>query len=690
MAIRARCQAADKSKALSEPLSRRVEGHAAPRNGDLSMNQVTVRLPDGSSRSVAAGTPVRDVAEGISPRLAKAALAATVDGRLVDLTYPLTADATIRIVTEKDAPDALPLVRHSTAHLLAAAVTNLFSGVQCGIGPATDEGFFYDFVVPRPFVPEDLDAIERKMRELQQQDLPYERQLWPREDAKQFFGNRGEPLKVQLIDEKTAGQAEVSCYTIKDRETFVDFCVGPHVPSTGRLKAFKLLSTSNAYWKGDARNQPMQRVYGTAFLSEKELQQHLTRLEEAKKRDHRKIGRDQKLFMFHQWAPGAPFWLPKGTTIYHTLTNYIRSVIFPAGYTEVKAPIAFNKALWETSGHWQHYRQNMFQVQGADEGEEMALKAMNCPGHMLIFGSEVRSYKDLPVRYHEQTPLHRNEASGVLSGLTRVRQFSQDDGHCFVMESQIADEVELCLRLVQRVYKDFGLEIAVKLSTRPEEFLGEVATWEHAEASLEQALEAAGQPYTINEGDGAFYGPKIDFDVTDAIGRKWQCATIQLDYQLPQRFDLKYVGADNAEHRPVVIHRAIFGSFERFLALLIEHYAGAWPLWLAPVQVTLLPIADRHVDYAKSVEDRLAKAGFRVELDARVEKIGYKIREAQLQKVPYMLVIGDKEVADGAVAVRHRSAGDLGSRPVADFVNAALEEVARKDLNGPVAAKSAV
>jgi len=644
------------------------------------MSPVTVTLPDGSSRSVAAGTPVRDVAEGISPRLAKAALAATVDGRLVDLTYPLTGDVQVRIVTEKDAADALPLVRHSTAHLLAAAVTNLFPGAQCGIGPATDEGFFYDFVVPRPFVPEDLDVIEQKMREMQQQDLPYERQLWPREEAKHFFSDRGEPLKVQLIDEKTAGQRDVSCYTIKDRDTFVDFCVGPHVPSTGKLQAFKLLSTSNAYWKGDARNQPMQRVYGTAFLSEKELQEHLRRLEEAKKRDHRKIGKDQKLFMFHQWAPGAPFWLPKGTTIYHTLANYIRGVIVPAGYTEVKAPIAFNKALWETSGHWQHYRQNMFQVQGADEGEEMALKAMNCPGHMLIFGSEVRSYKDLPIRYHEQTPLHRNEASGVLSGLTRVRQFSQDDGHCFVMESQIASEVELCLRLVQRVYKDFGLEIAVKLSTRPEEFLGEVATWDHAEASLKQALEAAGQAYTINEGDGAFYGPKIDFDVTDAIGRKWQCATIQLDYQLPQRFDLKYVGADNAEHRPVVIHRAIFGSFERFLALLLEHYAGAWPLWLAPVQVTLLPIADRHVDYAKSVQERLVGAGFRVELDDRVEKIGYKIREAQLQKVPYMLVLGDKEVGDAAVAVRHRSGGDLGSRPVADFVSAALDEVERKEI----------
>ena len=419
------------------------------------MSQVTVTLPDGSSRSVPDGTPVRDVAVAISPRLAKAALAARVADRLVDLDYPLTSDAPIRIVTP-ESPEALFLLRHSTAHLLAAAVTNLFPSVQCGIGPATDEGFFYDFVVPRAFVPEDLDAIEKKMRQLAQEDLPYERQLWPREEAIRFFGDRGEPLKVQLIEEKAGDQPEVSCYTIKDRDTFVDFCVGPHVPSTGRLKAFKLLTTSNAYWKGDARNQPMQRVYGTAFPSDKELQQHLRRIEEAKARDHRKIGRDQRLFLFHQWAPGATFWLAKGTTLWNTLADYMRSVLFPAGYVEVRTPIIFNKALWETSGHWQHYRQNMFLVES--DNEQMAIKAMNCPGHMLVFGSEVRSYRDLPIRYHEQTALHRNEASGVLSGLTRVRQFSQDDAHCFVMESQIAEEVEQLLRLVQRVYMDFGLD----------------------------------------------------------------------------------------------------------------------------------------------------------------------------------------------------------------------------------------
>jgi threonyl-tRNA synthetase len=641
------------------------------------MSDVKVTLPDGSTRSVPAGTSVADLAAGISPGLAKAALAAKVDERLVDLSYRLTKDASVQIVTSKH-QDALPLFRHSTAHLLAAAVTNLFPTVQCGIGPATDEGFFYDFVVPRPFVPDDLEAIEQKMREFAQQDLPYERQLWPREEAKRFFRDRGEPLKVQLIEEKTEGQSEVSCYTIKDRETFVDFCVGPHVPSTGKLKAFKLLSTSNAYWKGDARNQPMQRVYGTAFLSEQELKEYLARIEEARKRDHRKLGRDQKLFMFHSWAPGATFWLAKGTTLFNTLADYMRGVLYPAGYVEVKAPIVFNKALWETSGHWQHYRQNMFLVEA--EGEQMGLKAMNCPGHMLIFASEVRSYRDLPIRLHEQTPLHRNEASGVLSGLTRVRQFSQDDAHCFVMESQIGEEVERVLRLVQRVYGDFGLTPEMKLSTRPPEFLGSIEQWTHAESELKRALDAVGRPYTINEGDGAFYGPKIDFDVVDAIGRKWQCATIQLDYQLPERFDLKYVGADNAEHRPVVIHRAIFGSFERFIALLIEHFAGAWPMWLAPVQAVVLPIADRHQAYAAGVRDRLAAAGLRVELDDRQEKIGYKIREAQLQKVPYMLVTGDREAADGTVSVRGRTAGDLGARSVEGFLADALDEIRRRDL----------
>ena len=639
------------------------------------MSEISVTLPDGSSRRLPAGSTPGEVAAQISPRLAKAALAAVVDGKLVDLTFPLQKDSAVRIVTT-DSPEALPLSRHSTAHLMAAAVTNLFPGAQCGIGPATDEGFFYDFVVDRPFVPEDLDAIEKKMRELAAADLPYQRQMWPRDEAKRFFLQKGEPLKVQLIEEKTEGQPEVSTYVIKDRDTFVDFCVGPHVPSTGRLKAFKLLSTSNAYWKGDAKNQPMQRIYGTSFLNEAELKAHLQRLEEAKKRDHRKIGKDLGLFTFHPWAPGAAFWLGKGTTLYNTLANYMREVLFPAGYVEVKTPLIYNKALWERSGHWKHYRQNMFLIES--EGETMSLKPMNCPGHFLTYASEMRSYRDLPLRFHEQTPLHRNEASGVLSGLTRVRQFSQDDAHCFVTQEQIGEEVERLIRLVQRVYGDFGLPFTAKLSTRPDEFLGEVATWDHAEAQLKEALDRAGVSYVINEKDGAFYGPKIDFDITDAIGRKWQCATIQLDYLMPQNFDLKYIGADNTEHRPVVIHRAIFGSFERFIALLLEHYAGAFPLWLAPLQAILLPIADRHLDYARSIRDQLAPVGLRVELDERQEKIGYKIREAQLQKIPYMLVVGDKEVTEGTVSVRTRAGGDQGGRRVDEFVRNVIDEARRR------------
>ncbi len=644
------------------------------------MSSVTVTLPDGSTRVVPHGTSIRAFAADALPSgVVRKALAAVVDDRLVDLSTPIDDDASLRLVTP-DAPNALPLLRHSTAHLLAAAVTSLYPGAQCGIGPATDEGFFYDFVVPHPFVPEDLDAIEKKMRELAAADLPFERQLWPRDEALRFFADRGEPLKVQLIEEKTAGQSHVSCYAIKDRDTFVNFCVGPHVPSTGKLKAFKLLTASNAYWKGDAHNQPMQRIYGTAFAKDDELKQHLQQIEEAKKRDHRRLGKDLGLFWFHPWAPGAAFWLGKGATLYNLLAQYMRDVLFPAGYTEVKTPLIFNKALWETSGHWSHFRQNMFLIES--EGDTMGVKPMNCPGHFLVFGSQVRSYRDLPLRLHEQTPLHRNEASGVLSGLTRVRQFSQDDAHCFVTQEQIGEEVARLLALVQRVYGDFGLAFTAKLGTRPAEFLGDVATWTHAEQQLTTALEASGISFTLNEGDGAFYGPKIDFDITDAIGRKWQCATIQLDYMMPERFDLKYIGPDNTEHRPVVIHRAIFGSFERFIGILIEHYAGAFPLWLSPVQAVVLPIADRHAAAAESVRAALAAAGLRVELDGRQEKIGYKIREAQLQKVPYMLVVGDREAADGTVAVRSRSGGDLGTRAVADFIAAAQDEAARKAQDG--------
>jgi threonyl-tRNA synthetase len=643
------------------------------------MSQVTVTLPDGSTKQIPSGAPVKAVAEAISPRLADAAYVASVDDQLVDLTYPLTRDAKVRLITNKS-PEALEVYRHSTAHLLAAAVTALFPNVQCGIGPPIEDGFFYDFIVERPFVPEDLEAIEKKMRELAAGDFVYERQMWPRDEAIAFFKQRGEPLKVQLIEEKTAGQRDVSVYTIKDKDTFVDFCVGPHVPSTGRLKAFKLTTASNAYWKGDAKNAPMQRIYGTAFFSQKELDEHLARIEEAKKRDHRKVGKELGLFTFHQWAPGAAFWTGKGSTLYNTLADYMRAKLAPAGYQEVKTPIVYNKDLWVMSGHWSHYRENMFLVESAD-GDEMGLKAMNCPGQYLLYSSEKHSYREMPIRFAEQTPLHRNEASGVLSGLTRVRQFSQDDGHCFIMESQIASEVEALIRLIQSVYGDFGLAYTAKLSTRPEKFIGEIALWDRAESALQEGLEKSRQEYTINAGDGAFYGPKIDFDITDAIGRKWQCGTIQLDYVAPERFDLRYVGADNAEHRPVVIHRAIFGSLERFIGILIEHFAGAFPLWFAPVQAIVLPIADRHVDYAREVAGLLNAAGLRAELDDRQEKVNYKIREAQLQKIPYMLVVGDRESAERAVAVRSRAKGDLGARPLDQFVADALAEVRAKAVS---------
>jgi len=635
------------------------------------MTHVTVTLPDGSRREVPAGTTVRTLMADLPPRLAKSALAAVVDGALVDLSFALDADAAVRLVTPGD-PEALELHRHSAAHLMAAAVMALFPDAQCGIGPATDDGFFYDFVVSRPFVPEDLAAIEAKMKEFAKRDLPYDRRMLPKADAMRLFEDRGEPLKVQLIEEK--GGPVVSCYGIDD--VFVDFCTGPHVPSTGRLKAFTVLSASNAYWKGDAKNQPMQRIYGTAFFSDADLKAHLDRIEEAKKRDHRKLGKELGLFMFHPWAPGEPFWLAKGTRLVNTLGNYMRAMLANEGYLEMRTPLVFNKALWETSGHWEHYRENMFLFE-TDE-QAYGLKPMNCPGHMLVFGSEVRSYRDLPYRIHDQSVLHRYEASGVMSGLTRVREFIMDDAHIFLAEDQIGEEVERLLRLVQRVYGDFGLTPDMKLSTRPEQYLGEKATWDHAEAALKNALAGAGQAYTVNEGDGAFYGPKIDFAVTDALGRKWQCATIQLDYQLPQRFKLKYIGADNTEHMPIVMHRAIFGSLERFIALLLEHYAGALPLWFAPVQAIVLPIADRHLAYAATVRDRLAAAGLFVELDERQEKIGYKIREAQLQKVPYMLVVGDREAEQGAVSVRTRAGGDQGAQPVEAFIAAVLDEIARK------------
>jgi len=589
------------------------------------------------------------------------------------MSSSVTPDLTGPSGESKPADSPIEIYRHSSAHLLAAAVTELFPDTQCGIGPPTDDGFFYDFLTKQPFTPEDLVAIEKKMAHIVKQNRPIEKKLLPKAEALAVFAEKGQTLKCQLIEEKAGDM--VQCYTMGP---FIDFCLGPHLPSTSHIKAFKLNpSPAAAYWKGKPENPSMQRIYGYSFFTKEELDRHLFRLAEAKKRDHRKLGKELGLYMTHPWAPGAPFWMPKGTVLWNTLADYMRGVVKSAGFAEVRAPLAFNQKLWETSGHWFHYRENMFEIHARDE--VMALKAMNCPGHMLMFASEKHSYRELPIRYHEQSVLHRNEASGVLSGLTRVRQFCQDDGHIFITPDQIAGEVESALRLVQRVYKDFGLSIEMKLSTRPPEFLGEIAEWDNAEAQLKRALDAADQKYEINAGDGAFYGPKIDFDVTDALGRKWQCATIQLDYQIPQRFDLSYTGADSADHRPIVIHRAIFGSFERFIALLIENYAGAFPVWFAPVQAVVIPVVDAHNEYARKVADQLS--AFRINVDERNEKLGYRIREAQSQKVPYMLVVGDKEVAEGTVAVRHRFKGDLGAIPVAAFAAKLSELVATHNVN---------
>jgi threonyl-tRNA synthetase len=588
--------------------------------------------------------------------------------------------------------EALDTKRHSLAHLMAASIQEMFPEAKFGVGPVIEDGFYYDVFLSRPLAPEDLERIEQRMRGKVKEGLRFDRSEMSMEQAVALFGTMHQDFKVELLNDlKTRGTTavadladpnlvgtSVSEVSVYKTGGFTDLCRGPHVASTSDIEpdSFKLTRVSGAYWRGDQAREQMQRIYGVAFDTKKELDDYFVRIEEAKKRDHRKLGRELGLFMFHQWAPGAAFWLPKGTTLYNTLSNYMRDVLFPAGYVEVKTPLVYNKALWVKSGHWQHYRQNMFIVES--EGDIMSMKPMNCPGHFLTYASEIHSYRELPIRFHEQTPLHRNEASGVLSGLTRVRQFSQDDAHCFLTQDQIGEEVERLIQLVQRIYGDFGLSFTAKLSTRPDEFLGEIATWDHAEAQLKQALEHSNVTYTINAKDGAFYGPKIDFDITDAIGRNWQCGTIQLDYEHAESFDLKYTGADNTEHRPVIIHRAIFGSFERFIAILIEHYAGVFPVWLAPVQAVIIAIADRHADYCNEVRDRLRAAGLRVEIDATADRMNAKIRNATLRKIPYMLVAGDREQENGAVSVRLRSGEDLKSKSVDEFIALAQAAIAAK------------
>nr|WP_152947228.1 threonine--tRNA ligase [Desulfofundulus thermobenzoicus] len=634
---------------------------------------VKVTLKDGSVREYPSGTPLSRVAAGISPRLAKEALVASVDGRLVDLSFPLEKDAAVQFYTFED-EQGRDVFRHSSAHVLAQAVKRLFPEAKLAIGPAIAGGFYYDFDVRRPFTPEDLERIEKEMQQIVQEDLPFARMEVSREEARERFAAAGEDYKVELIDDLPE-DAVISIYRQGD---FTDLCAGPHIPSTGRLKALKLTGVAGAYWRGDERNKMLQRIYGTAFPKKSQLEEHLFRLEEARRRDHRKLGVELDLFSIQEEGPGFPFFHPKGMVLRNQLEQYWREEHRRRGYQEIRTPIILNRTLWERSGHWEHYRENMYFTR-IDE-TDFAVKPMNCPGAILVYKSRLHSYRDLPIRLAELGLVHRHELSGVLHGLMRVRCFTQDDAHIFMLPSQIREEITGVIDLVDEFYRVFGFNYKVELSTRPEKSMGSDEIWETATAALEDALQARGMEYKVNEGDGAFYGPKIDFHLEDCLGRTWQCGTIQLDFLMPEKFDLTYVGEDGQKHRPVMIHRVVFGSIERFIGILTEHFGGAFPTWLAPVQVRVLPIADRHMDYARQVVERLDARDIRVELDARNEKVNYKVRDAQAQKIPYMLVVGDREAAEGTVAVRHRSRGDEGALPLDHFLSRLEEEIRTKAI----------
>ena len=633
---------------------------------------VQITLPDGSQRDYPGPVSVADVAASIGPGLAKAALAGKVDGKVVDTSFQMTVDSALSIITAKD-PDGLEVIRHSTAHLLAYAVKELFPDAQVTIGPVIEHGFFYDFSYKRPFTPEDLLAIEKKMSALAALDEPVTRRVLPRDDAVAYFKNLGEHYKAEIIESIPADQ-DVSLY----REgKFEDLCRGPHVPSTGKLKHFKLMKVAGAYWRGDHKNEMLQRIYGTAWATKDELQQHLTMLEEAEKRDHRKLGRELDFFHIDDHSPGTVFWHPKGWMLWQQVEQYMRQVYRENGYQEVKGPQILDQGLWEKTGHWDKYRENMFVTES--EKRDYALKPMNCPGHILIYKQGIKSYRDLPLRFGEFGQCHRNEPTGGLHGIMRVRAFTQDDGHIFCTEDQIQAEVVAFTTLLQKVYKDFGFSrIIYKLSTRPEKRIGSEESWDRAEKALAEGLRASGCDFDYLPGEGAFYGPKIEYTLKDAIGRPWQCGTIQVDPNMPERLGAEYVGEDGARHRPVMLHRAIVGSLERFIGILIEETAGALPTWLAPVQVKVLNITDAQAEYARSVAKTLQDQGFRVELDLRNEKITYKIREHSMQKVPYLIVIGDKEMASGAVAVRARGGQDLGVMSVDELSKKLTTDVSRK------------
>jgi len=631
-----------------------------------------VRLPDGSERKFDAPVTVAEVAASIGAGLARAALAGRVNGKLVDTSFKIESDVDLAIVTDKDA-DGLEVIRHSTAHLLAQAVKQLFPDAQVTIGPVIEDGFYYDFSYKRPFTPEDLAAIEKKMAEIAKKDLPVQRAVMGRSDAIQYFKNIGEHYKAQII-ESIPGDEELSLYT---QGEFTDLCRGPHVPSTGKLKVFKLMKLAGAYWRGDSRNEMLQRVYGTAWTKKEDLDTYLHRLEEAEKRDHRKLGKQLDLFHLQDEAPGMVFWHPKGWVIWQQIEQYVRSELTAHGYQEVRTPQVMDRVLWEKSGHWENYRENMFTT--ASENRDYAVKPMNCPGHIQIFNQGLKSYRDLPLRLAEFGSCHRNEPSGALHGIMRVRGFVQDDAHIFCTEEQIQDEVSAFIDLLIRVYKDFGFdEIQVKLSTRPEKRVGSDETWDKAEAALEASLKAKGLAFDLQPGEGAFYGPKIEFALRDCLARVWQCGTIQLDFALPDRLGASYVAEDNSRRVPVMLHRAILGSLERFIGMLIEHHAGAMPLWLSPVQVVAMSITDAQAEYVAQVAEEMRSAGLRVESDLRNEKITYKIREHSLQKLPYQIICGDKEVQANKVAVRNRKGEDLGQMTVTEFIDRLKREVQAK------------
>ena len=633
---------------------------------------IQITLTDGSQREFPGPVTVAEVAASIGSGLAKAALAGKVNGVVVDTSYCITENAQLTIVTAKDA-EGLEVIRHSTAHLLAYAVKELFPDVQVTIGPVIENGFFYDFSSKRPFTPEDLVAIEKKMSELAALDEPVVRRVLPRDEAIAYFKGLGEHYKAEIIGSIPAGE-DVSLY----REgKFEDLCRGPHVPSTGKLRFFKLMKLAGAYWRGDHHNEMLQRVYGTAWPTKEALQQYLVMLEEAEKRDHRKLGRELDLYHIDEHAPGLVFWHPKGWTLWQGVEQYMRQVYRDNGYQEVKGPQIIDKSLWEKTGHWDKYRENMFITES--EKREYALKPMNCPGHILIFKQGVKSYRDLPLRYGEFGNCHRNEPSGGLHGIMRVRGFTQDDGHIFCTEEQILQECVDYTSLLQKVYTDFGFRnIIYKVATRPEKRIGSDESWDRAEHALMESLRASGCEFEISPGDGAFYGPKIEYTLKDAIGRQWQCGTMQVDFFMTERLDAEYVGEDGARHRPVMLHRAIVGSLERFIGILIEESAGALPAWLAPVQVVVLNITDAQAEYARNVARTLQNQGLRVNLDLRNEKITYKIREHSMQKLPYLLVVGDKEMAAGAVAVRARGGQDLGAMSLDAFVQRISQDIAQK------------